>query len=152
MLLKQSRLFFQFISLPQSQPVKLFHGHTEHLDKLLWGQVALEKHIIAEIKSQILVMVLGFLWPLMSHFINLLPVWLCLHLWAACCALWWWRWATHRGKSAGKRKGHTHTFQIPRYKRSGISLLKKKKKPYFVFCWEKRERENEVSAIEKKAC
>lgn len=89
MLLKQSRLFFQFISLPQSQPVKLFHGHTEHLDKLLWGQVALEKHIIAEIKSQILVMVLGFLWPFMSHFINLLPVWLCLHLWAACCALWW---------------------------------------------------------------
>lgn len=64
MLLKQSRLFFQFISLPQSQPVKLFHGHTEHLDKLFWGQVALEKHIIAEIKSQILVMVLGFLWPL----------------------------------------------------------------------------------------
>lgn len=41
MLLKQSGLFLELISLPQSQPVEILHGHAKHLDKLLWGQVTL---------------------------------------------------------------------------------------------------------------
>lgn len=40
-LLKQSGLFLELISLPQSQPVKILHCHTKHLDELLWGQVTL---------------------------------------------------------------------------------------------------------------
>lgn len=42
-ILKEPGLFLQLVSFPQSQPVKVLHRHTEHLDKLLWRQVALWK-------------------------------------------------------------------------------------------------------------
>lgn len=41
MLLKQTGLLLELISLPQSQPVKILHSHAKHLGKFLWGQVTL---------------------------------------------------------------------------------------------------------------
>lgn len=43
LLLKQSGLLLKLISLPQSQSVKIFHRHAEHLDKLLRGQMTLKR-------------------------------------------------------------------------------------------------------------
>lgn len=41
MLLEQSGLLLELVSLPQSQPVKILHGHAKHLGELLWGEVTL---------------------------------------------------------------------------------------------------------------
>lgn len=41
--LEQPSLLLQLVPFPQSQPVKILHGHAEHLDELFWGQVALRR-------------------------------------------------------------------------------------------------------------